>query len=989
MFINLKLLGIASVSVAAAAKLPLPAQREIDFTRDVQPLFQKHCIECHGAEKQDGGYRLDNKRIAFEGGDSHAPNIVHGKSAESPLIQFVAGMDEEMRMPSEGKPLTVEEIAVLRGWIDQGAEWPDSASTKVEAAGDWWSLRPLAPVAVPTVAGAVHPVDAFVRVRLAQEGLAPSPEADRRTLVRRAYFDLHGLPPSPEEVDAFVRDTDPRAWDILVNRLLDSPRYGERWARHWLDVAHYGDTHGYDKDQPRPHAWPYRDYVIRAFNEDRPYASFVQEQIAGDVLFPGSRDGIEALGFLAAGPWDMIGHSELAESKIDGKIARHLDRDDMVASTIGTFASLTVHCAQCHDHKFDPITAEDYYSLQAVFAAIDRTDRSYDADPVVASRRKELAARKSALDGELAAALAVAEERAGLPIKELDVKLAALQQEREGQAAAFGWHGEISLEQDSVQWVQVDLGGEQPLGKVWFHPSRDDFNGIYDGFGFPVRFRVEASADAEFRRDVALLLDHTAADFPNPGIRPVVVEGKGSSARYLRITAVRLAPRQNDYNFALSEVRVFDSSERLLTATEVTSLNSVEVPPRWSRANLIDGYYPGKSEEIGALKRQREELLREVSGDEGMARWERLKREGAAVEAEIRALPEMKKAYVGSVHHGAGNFIGTGPAGGKPRTIRLLSRGDVTRPVREVGSGAIPAVAHAQGRFELSAEATEGERRAALANWLADPANPLTWRSIVNRVWQYHFGRAIADSPNDFGRMGQPPSHPELLDWLALEFRAGGGSIKSLHRTIMTSETYRQRSDTPAGAAASTDSENVLLWRMNRRKLEAEVMRDSLIAVAGKLDLTMGGPGFQDFVIERPEHSPHYQYHLADADNPAFHRRAIYRFIVRSKPQPWLTTLDCADPSMAVDKRNTSVSPLQALVQMNNQLVLVMSRHFAGRLDQAGASLEERINLAYRIVFQREAGAEERAALAAHAERHGLVSACRVILNLNEFNFAD
>ncbi len=961
----------------------------IEFTRDVQPLFQKHCIECHGPEKREGGYRLDIKRVALEGGDSHAPNIVPGKSAESPLIRFVAGMDEEMRMPSEGKPLAAEEIAVLRGWIDQGAEWPESASAGVEAADDWWSLRPLVPVAVPAVAGAVHPVDAFVRARLAAAGLAPSPEADRRTLARRAYFDLQGLPPSPEEVDAFVRDPDPRAWEKLVDRLLDSPRYGERWGRHWLDVVHYGDTHGYDKDQPRPNAWPYRDYVIRAFNEDRPYARFVREQIAGDVLFPGSRDGIEALGFLAAGPWDLIGHSEVAEGKIDGKIARHLDRDDMVASTIGTFASLTVHCAQCHDHKFDPISAEDYYSLQAVFAAIDRTDRSYDADPAVAGRRKELAARKTALDSELAANLASAEARAGAPLGELDRKLAALRQERDGRAAAFGWHGAISPDQDTAQWVQIDLGSEQPLGKAVIHPCRDDFNGIGDGFGFPVRFRVEAAADAEFSSDVALLLDHTAADFPNPGIEPVVVEGKGRSARYLRITAVRLAPRQNDYNFALSEVRVFDPAERLLTATEVTSPDSVEAPPRWSRANLIDGYYPGKSDQIGALERQRETLLREASGDEGMAGRERLKREITAVEAEFRTLPEMKKAYVGSVHHGAGNFIGTGAAGGKPRTIHLLARGDVTRPVREVGPGAIPAVAHAPGRFQLPAGAAEGERRAALANWLADPANPLTWRSIVNRVWQYHFGRAIADSPNDFGRMGQPPSHPELLDWLALEFRDGGGSIKALHRTILTSATYRQRSDTPAGAAASFDSENRLLWRMNRRKLEAEALRDSLLAVAGKLDLTAGGPGFQDFVIERPEHSPHYQYHLADAANPALHRRAVYRFIVRSKPQPWLATLDCADPSMAVDKRNASVSPLQALAQMNNQLVLVMARHFAERLDQAGGSLGDRIGLAYRIAFQREAGPGERAALAGHAERHGLASACRVIFNLNEFNFAD
>ena len=379
-------LSVILSAVASAAELPPPAGTAVDFVRDVQPIFAVHCVSCHGEKKQKSEYRVDVKQLALNGGEGSAPNIVPGKSAESPLIKYVAGLDEDLLMPpktSDVKRLTVEQVGVLRRWIDDGAAWPDSASAKVVDKRDWWSLKPI----TPTVRDGKS-IDTFINTKLAEQGLAMSPEADPRTLIRRLYFDLTGLPPSPETVVAFEEECregaavviGQSALERVVDGLLASPRYGERWARHWLDVVHFGETHGYDKDQPRPNAWPYRDYVIRALNEDRPYARFVQEQLAGDVLFPGTRDGIEALGFIAAGPWDLIGHAEVPEEKIDGKIARHLDRDDMVANTINTFCSQTVHCAQCHDHKFDPISAEDYYSLQAVFAALDRADRKYYAD---------------------------------------------------------------------------------------------------------------------------------------------------------------------------------------------------------------------------------------------------------------------------------------------------------------------------------------------------------------------------------------------------------------------------------------------------------------------------------------------------------------------------------------------------------------------------------------------------------------------------------
>jgi len=395
---GLALTGLVAVASAA-----------VDFTREVRPILEAHCLKCHGPEKQKGGYRLDASQVALHGGESHAPNIVPGRPEKSPLLRFIAGAEPEMRMPPKGALLTATEQATLRAWIAEGAVWPAAGDVAVADQRDWWAWRPLRRPEAPAEGSAA--IDHLVRAKLAAQGLKPSPMAGAATLIRRVTLDLTGLPPTPEEVAAFVADPSPSAYERLVDRLLASPRHGERWARHWLDVAHYGDTHGYDKDKPRDHAWAYRDYVIRAFNADKPYARFVQEQVAGDALFPGTRDGVEALGFLAAGPWDFIGHAEVPETKVDGKIARHLDRDDMVASTLGAFASLTVQCAQCHPHKFDPVSQEDYYSLQAVFAALDRTDRPYYLDDATNARAEalrrrqtELAARSAGLEGPAVAA---------------------------------------------------------------------------------------------------------------------------------------------------------------------------------------------------------------------------------------------------------------------------------------------------------------------------------------------------------------------------------------------------------------------------------------------------------------------------------------------------------------------------------------------------------------------------------------------------------
>ena len=882
-----------------------------------------------------------------------------------------------------------------------GRVWGAGATNAVH-----WAYRPLQAPALPPLPEALvtapsasaHPVDAFIADRLGREGIPATPEADRRTLLRRVTFDLTGLPPTPAEMEAFLSDPSSDAYEQCVDRLLASPRHGERWARHWLDVVHYGETHGYDKDQPRPNAWPYRDYVIRALNTDKPYGRFIREQIAGDVLWPDTEDGVTATGFISAGPWDLIGHAEVPESKTDGKIARMLDRDDMVATVMNTFNSSTVQCARCHDHKFDPIRSEEYYQLTAVFAALDRADRKFDADPAVAARRRALEARKAELQGRKKALDDEMARLGGRRFALLDRRIATAEAgSKEPSRPEMGWHSPIQSSPDGVQWVQVDLGQPVEIHRVLYAGCHDDFNGIGKGFGFPPRYRVELSDDAEFKTGVRSLEDQTSADLPNPGTKPREVSVPGLRGRYVRFTATRLAHRMKDYIFALSEVEVFDAEgvNRALGAT-VTAQGSIEAAPRWGRDNLTDGWFPGRTESatgeaLVRLRKERQALEAQPALKDSLAGLAPLRTDLDSVMRDIAGLPPQRVVYAGTVHHGGGAFRGTGPNGGKPRPVHLLARGDVRKPGVEV----VPGVPRSLGlgrALEVDPTLPEGRRRVALAEWIADPANVLTWRSIVNRVWQHHFGRGLVETANDFGRMGNSPSHPELLDWLAVWFRDNGQSLKSLHRLIVTSRTYRQGSvvvnpETHPGMAR--DSDNRLLWRMNRRKLEAEAIRDSMLWVAGRLDERRGGPSFKDFVVERPEHSPHYEYALHNPEDPESHRRSVYRFLVRSQPQPMMAALDCADPSISVDRRNETLNALQALALMNQKLAVAMSRHWAARLQRETPAVPEQVALAMRLALGRAPSPAESEALVGHTVQHGLASTCRLVLNLNEFVFVD
>jgi hypothetical protein len=866
---------------------------------------------------------------------------------------------------------------------------------------EWWSLRPLVKPLLPQEkdsTGVRTPIDAFILARLKAKGLRPTAEADRATLIRRVTFDLHGLPPTPQEIDRFVNDPSPDAYERLIDRLLTSPRYGERWARHWLDVAHYGDTHGYDKDKRRDHAWHYRDYVIAAFNSDKPYPRFIREQLAGDVLFPGDPDALVATGFIAAGPWDFVGHVELREGTLDKEKTRLLDRDDMVANTISTFLSLTAHCARCHDHKFDPIPQKDYYRLQAVFAGVERGNRVFQNAETLAQRssleaqRRQAAARQTVL-------LKRASDRTSPLLQQLDSQLTTKRQQLAAlevppgtmPSPSNGYHSGIASSPEVVKWVQVDLGRSVPLEAIRLIPARPTDFPDTPGFGFPSRFRVDVSEDVACRQAVNVA-DHTQEDFPNPGDHAYLIRPVGKRARYVRVTAQRLWKRSGDYVFALAELQVESGGKNVAASAQVTALDSIEAG-RWSKKFLVDDFDSRRrlpdltDRRIADLVHQREaleeslrdlELSRRKLADSLLD--EPLRTSLKARAAELTALDNQLQMLAT-----ADQVFAVVPR--PPRPTFVLRRGNVEEPRQPALPGGLSFIKGLDEHFVVK-DGDEGSRRAALAEWIADPKNPLTWRSIVNRVWHYHFGRGLVETPNDFGRNGSPPSHPELLDWLAAEFRDSGGSFKSLHRLLLLSSVYRQAS-THDPDCAKVDADNRYLWRMSRTRLDAEEIRDSVLAVSGKLDLKMGGPGFELFRF-KDDHSPVYDHSAREkTHDPATWRRTVYRFTVRSVPNPFLDCLDCADPNLNTPVRNTTLTALQALALLNDPFILRQAELFAKRLRETKADQKGQIEEAYRLALGRSPSPQEHQAMAEYANKHGMVNACRVLFNANEFVFID
>ena len=888
---------------------------------------------------------------------------------------------------------------------------------------DWWSLKPLVKPAVPQIGSRQsaigNPIDAFILAKLREQKLTPSPAADRGTIIRRLTFDLHGLPPTPEEVDRFEQDVAPQAYERLVDRLLASPRYGERWARHWLDVVHYGESNGFGMDRPRLQAWPYRDYVIAALNTDKPYARFVQEQLAADALFPEDAALVPALGFAAAGPFNQSALVEQVDGTDCKRMALNLDRDDMVASTASTFLSLTVHCARCHEHKFDPISQQDYYRLQAVFAGVGRAERTFDADPQVRARRAGLRGLIADLEKNPDAHPATAAERDSLA------------------TAQMAW--EKSLAAQAVNWAPLPVEQVTSTNSTTTFTKLDDGSWLAAGTAadkdvYTVRARVTLPTVTALRLEVLpddrlptrgpgrqdngnLHLSEIRVSLAGTNVaeKPKPIALRNASADFNQVgwgieraldgkpeTAWGIHPQVGKPHHAVFELTQPSAATNGVTLViQLDQLHGQRHLIGRFRLSATDKPLPVRAPTLPVellAKLARPDTERTEAERKQLFDLHRL----VFLREQLAQLPTEQRVWaIAADFAPLRNYKPTK----EPLPIAVLHRGDIKQPLATVGPGALAAVGTLPAEFALANAQDEAARRAALARWITAPENMLTWRSIVNRVWHWHFGRGLVDTPNDFGRMGSPPTHPELLDWLAAEFRDSGGSLKQLHKLIVTSATYRQisasaeagrrsagmlpvRLQTPP---AATDSDNRFLWRMNRPRLDAEAVRDALLAASGKLDLTMGGPSAMQFKFEDPNVnvSPRVDYAAFDPDSPASYRRSVYRFLFRNLNDPLLEALDAVDPSLSTPKRNSTITPLQALSLWNNRFVLRQCEHLATRVEQEATGLEAQVTRAFRLLCARAPSREEMALLTEHARRHGLAHACRVVVNLNDFLFVN
>lgn len=1005
--ITIGLIGLFSSFTLLHSDEKSTSPEPVDFLKSVKPILEARCFECHNETKKRGGLRLDSIRGILQGGSSGSILIAE-KGTESLLIRHVTGTGGVERMPPKGDPLTKEQIDILRLWIQQGAKLP-AINTKEVANSDEvsWAFLPLKKVPIPELGAegkkwARNPIDAFIWEKLAAQKLKPSAEADRRTLARRVSFDLTGLPPLPEELENFLNDSSADAYEKWVDKLLDSPRYGERYARHWLDVAHYADSHGHDQDRFRPHAWPYRDYLIRSFNSDKPYARFVKEQVAGDVLFPDDPQAIIATGFLAAGPWDESGLRDINENSLDRQIARYLDRDDIVTTTMSTFVGLTVHCARCHDHKFDPISQKEYYALQAVFAGIDKAERAFDNDPKVAKQRLRYERERSLYPSlKTLAELEKVNPDWRATIKEFEKS----QKDNDGGWVVVKPHRVKSMQGSILKCLDdhsiLATGKTPPVDTYILEFTTDQIGWTalklelicddslpFKGPGRAINgnlhlneIRVKIAPKDKPKQFQSVKIKKALADFSQQSWE--IDKAIDNDPK----TAWGIHPEEGKPHLAIFE---FENPVGFAGGTEIR----IELEQSHGREHLIGRFRVAMTNAIGGglIHQPLPAVIESILKQPEPARTESQQLTLAQyvlekkLASQLASLPPQTKVYCGT-----NRFTPEGSFRPKtqPEPIYLLKRGEITRKGELVDPAALRAVKSLRPDFHLTNPQDEGERRAKLAEWLADENNPLTWRVIVNRIWHYHFGKGIVDTPSDFGKMGGQPTHPELLDWLAEYLKQKNGSLKALHRLIVTSSTYRQ-AVLHNEQAAKIDSDNRLLWRMNRTRMDAETFRDTVLCVSGRLDETQFGPPVKHFLTKPGVHvTLDADYDKLDLDSPEARRRSIYRFIFRTRADPMLEALDCPDASLATPTRTTSVNALQSLVLWNNRFVLKQCEHLASLAQSRSAELEKQVLFVTQRILGRNPQEQESVAWTGYARKHGLANLVRVLFNSSEFLFID
>lgn len=950
-------LGAGFVLVTSTATAQEPSS--------IETLLVNRCLECHGSE-MEGGLDLRTRATALQGGET-GPAITPGKPNSSLLIDQVFNE----KMPPK-KTLSDEEVELLEEWILDGAPYPDQPldpfafTTNSRGGYDWWSLRPLKPATPPEAQDAPahwrkNPIDRFVYQKLADTQLAHSDPADPKTLIRRATYDLTGLPPSPEEVSAFIEacqketaspeTVGDHAYAQLIDRLLASPHYGERWARHWLDVVRFGESTGFEVNHIVDDLWPYRDYVIRSLNNDKPYDQFILEHLAGDAVAPGHVDVEVGLSFLVAGAHDIVGNQDAVQAAQ----IRANTIDEMIRATSESFLGLTVGCARCHDHKFDPISQKDYYRFYATFGGVYHDSREVATDEEKRERRKKLAPLES--------------DRNTLNKEKSDIEKAILAR------------AESKESEYNEQWPRpaVDRKGtEEKFDTVTARylritaEGRDNDPYARTGFRFD---EVEVWTDESTPRNVAASRNGGMAkgSSSTPGDFSEAYDASLTIDETFGASWIASSPTLT-LEFAKAEPihRILFSSDRpgalAPTAGESTFIGDylIEVSEdgdTWTR--VADSHDRQPTNDRHRRKRY---LEAETTVDERSS-IDALNKKIRVFDQEIAAIPKFPRLRVGRL---------TQPK----EPFHVFLGGDPQQKGDTITSSSMDALSRSMAGFALNDDTPEQERRLAMARWIADETNPLTPRVLVNRLWHYHFGTGLVATPSDFGYMGGQPTHPGLLDWLANEFigndeGAEPWTLKRLHKLIMTSATYRQ-GGTYNSQAAEKDVNSRLLWRFPPRRLSAEEIRDTMLAKSGLLDTKMGGPGFRLYRYLRDNVSTYVPLDNFGSDT---YRRSIYHQNVRASRVDLMTDFDSPDCALSEPRRVTTTSPLQALTLMNHQFTLDIAKALTAKVEEE----PDPVAATFELLLARAPTSAEHEVCTEMVDVHGLEALCRTLLNANEF----
>ena len=984
-------LGICWLSFATVMTAFADEVRRVDYAKEVQPIFRRRCYSCHGVDKQEGGLRLDRKKRALLGGDT-VKAIVPGRPQDSHILALVAETVAGERMPPEGALLSAAEVQSLRRWIEQGANWPDDGQVETSS---HWAFQPIRSPAIPDMAGSVwarNSLDAFILRELAKQQRSPSADAQRAVLIRRVYLDVLGLPPTPQEWEAWRHDPREDWYERMVDHVLASPHFGERWGRLWLDLARYADSDGYEKDQPRPNAYHWRDWVLDAFNRDLPFDQFTVQQIAGDLLPGATAETKLATGFHR----NTLTNREGGIDKEEDRVKQTVDRINTVASA---WLGLTVKCAQCHSHKYDPIAQREYYQLYAFFNNADEADFALDAteSQLQSFQRKSAAHEKERQ--QLSVELAAARQRItdSLPkiLDEYREKYGqrGLQPSTEGLLLHANLDGSLTegVATSSAKWkgtaapkfvegksgMAVTFEGQQAIEISAAAALQSDkpftiAAWVYNegGIGAIV---TKMNEDAHFKgvdftSNEGMLEVHLVENWPRDAIK-VTTKSRLKKDQWQHVIF------SYDGSRKAAGIRIFIDGEPQSLDTHFDRLaGSIDIAePLRIGSRKRSTYFRGRIDEIYIYRRVLdEESRRALSGDPGLQDFLQLaaipadQRSAAQTEslvdfvisrrddvANVRKQLESLQKAVPKLARGTGSGLSMTTS---PRRTFVHIRGDFLAPGEEVTAKFPEFLPRATVRGNVP-------DRLDLARWMTQGNHPLTARVLANRLWQHYFQIGLVRTSDDFGSQGEPPSHPELLDWLASELLRQGWQMKSVHRLILLSSTYRQSSQSRTDML-ELDPDNRLLARQNRARVEAELVRDLGLSVAGLLDFRLGGPSvypplppgilelaFVDVINRGPWKAS------TGGDR---YRRGVYTFFQRTSPYPMLSLFDAPDSNTSCTRRERSNTPLQALTLWNDPLQMEAARHFACRvLRDENAADAERIEKAFVTAVSRSPSAED------------------------------